>query len=1508
MTVFEIKIKASERNSTNMVFNGKGSDLANIIHKDDTVYTLKQKIAYRLKDEGISANELYIYYEASDYYDYINAENQLIRNSIVDENALKLLNNNITDNDGLFNLSNNTITFRSDKMETKSTFFKPLSVHCIDDDGNYDHLFAVDPFNLTILKKTGGIELYGSSRNSVARDSERLIDCNFKTNGEKIVLTVIKIKDVLKYIEQDKPNVEPKQLIELYYPYFKKYGITTSKEIDEKRSEFKMELDYKKEYFWKYNELIDKYNAFDVNSMTLESGIKSFELIIKNSYTASFPIESIFKNIHANPEIPVVKYNPGYKRENLYRLYTKDTDESGVNIPVYDKRKIINTTEHEITNEEIIMVIKPNNDDIYKNLSLIFNNKGKIIVKGSYIDFFKCDGSEIILETLIEELYKHVQPKIDNVNSFLELTGYRINDFEIQNIKVKNVSLLYNIDVENKITKKTLNDNIYLLQPIFSNDVATQDGTATMLDMRFKRVNNYREPGLDEDIMDFLESNTVETVIQSYIMNKYNLTNVNAINEIERVRSNNMYEIKTIKQGFKTKLKTRNYGKNKSIRYSFIDVTSLDYFDILKQYVCVVTSLILNQDKSNIAIKLAKELRGTKEEEEVDEMKIEDEIEANIIDGLESNDYINIDKNKSYDFQSKDEDIDIDTEDEDIDIDTEEEDDDEITGGEKSKKEIKDYFDERKRRLNPLIFNHIEYSRTCLNNQDKQPVPITTEEKQQITSKSGVISKQDLQKQDVHYICPRYWDMKNDKVVTPEEAEKLKDHIIPKKGKINDEQYIYEFFDKVIHKSQDNDKYKNLYPYDTNIAYNIDGTSSGPFPCCGTKITGDKIKQYPSSYITSYDSHKRLLENQMGFLPELLEKKIFQLDVKSQLNKTYTELNKVTKGVTLLRCGAELSINQSFVACIAKIKNTTIDKLKSELKDHITIDNYPYYNNGTLYPMFMSKDVNLHQELTQKDKESNIYNEFIDINSEVNTKNYKINKDDRKVISDDLSLFFKMLLSSYNSFKEYLSNENEYILDHTLLIDIMLRYDSITEAFMPNLNIVIFEINDLGKLDILTPANTEIKYDDKYDTAFILKRNNLYENIALCDSVNVRQFIITKKNTEDNKTIRNIKTKTSKIVNQIIKLKHDMKGINDKIGFLIPIKIQEMKSILEKNNYKIDHQLVNNQFVTTGVIVKLINGIEDKEYFIPSALEPPVDINGEIIIDNVNGIRNHLHSVDETIKFYSELKKINLGIKLDKALYYENQKQKYIYGFLTNTLQFVPTNKELFTNQWQTKDSINIAYYYSADRTAMLIDNDIKHLKVHNARLENMYYNVFRAIVRYVISNEGLTEKRADVQNIKKIIYNTEKNTIRRSDLEKMLKKLIETKVTFVADPNYKQPSKYTDITTCITKNKDKRICDEDTNTLIIPKNNLNKPSLDNEKYYYTRLADELLRYSHVRKFILEPNQHLNIIDDITHVNDDEIIATETTLRNNLQFSEKTVGRHYPIYIPYKLATSKKSQ
>ena len=36
------------------------------------------------------------------------------------------------------------------------------------------------------------------------------------------------------------------------------------------------------------------------------------------------PLDIIFKIIHSTKDIQLIKYNPGMKKENIYRLYTGD--------------------------------------------------------------------------------------------------------------------------------------------------------------------------------------------------------------------------------------------------------------------------------------------------------------------------------------------------------------------------------------------------------------------------------------------------------------------------------------------------------------------------------------------------------------------------------------------------------------------------------------------------------------------------------------------------------------------------------------------------------------------------------------------------------------------------------------------------------------------------------------------------------------------------------------------------------------------------------------------------------------------------------------------------------------------------------------------------------------------------------------------------------------------------------------------------------------------------------
>ena len=52
------------------------------------------------------------------------------------------------------------------------------------------------------------------------------------------------------------------------------------------------------------------------------------------------PLEVIFKLIHATLEIPLIKYNPAKKQENVYRLFADKVSKDGRKIPYLPKARI----------------------------------------------------------------------------------------------------------------------------------------------------------------------------------------------------------------------------------------------------------------------------------------------------------------------------------------------------------------------------------------------------------------------------------------------------------------------------------------------------------------------------------------------------------------------------------------------------------------------------------------------------------------------------------------------------------------------------------------------------------------------------------------------------------------------------------------------------------------------------------------------------------------------------------------------------------------------------------------------------------------------------------------------------------------------------------------------------------------------------------------------------------------------------------------------------------------
>jgi hypothetical protein len=84
---------------------------------------------------------------------------------------------------------------------------------------------------------------------------------------------------------------------------------------------------------------------------------------------------------------------------------------------------------------------------------------------------------------------------------------------------------------------------------------------------------------------------------------------------------------------------------------------------------------------------------------------------------------------------------------------------------------------------------------------------------------------------------------------------------------------------------------------------------------------------------------------------------------------------------------------------------------------------------------------------------------------------------------------------------------------------------------------------------------------------------------------------------------------------------------------------------------------------------------------------------------------------------------------------------------------------------------------------------------------------------------------------------------------------------------------------------------------LYIPKRNL-VDNADNEHKYYTRLADELLRYRRIRAFMLHPNKYLTFDDIHYNLKDNEMLLFEPDVKEYLEENNRAVAMN--DYIKYK--------
>ena len=756
------------------------------------------------------------------------------------------------------------------------------------------------------------------------------------------------------------------------------------------------------------------------------------------------------------------------------------------------------------------------------------------------------------------------------------------------------------------------------------------------------------------------------------------------------------------------------------------------------------------------------------------------------------------------------------------------------------------------------------YSRVCPWNKRRQPVILTEEEKNRIDrehpgSYNGNAIKYGSDPNNQYwYICPRYWDLKNNTSLTEEEAKSGKyGGIIPQDAKTAPVgKNIWEFNEPAYHVDK-NGNYIDLSPGFLKKDIHPDGLQ---VPCC-FKIWKDPAKnltdavvlpkQDVDEYIKGPDKFP-IEENRFGYLPFIVQKFIDTDNKTCQISATNKNLKKDQP--CYLRKGPENSKNKSFVACIADVYSEQNDNvtltinefINNKLINMLTADTFVSLQNGSLISEFQSPNMDdINNTSVENIRDTAIYLKLKNSNT----------------------VYLKRIVSALQNFIEFLKAPRSHI-DYTYLWDLICQPNDL--LFKKGVNLVILNLpqdDTTANINIICPTNyySISKYDPTKDTMLIMQKYEYFEPIYIVvdqSKTNIVSIATTKLYTPSLMTkIPNLNTLANTIQDIYRSMCKPMPSLPKvfkykEIKFKRNVSLEQSIAILNKYKFTIQSLVVNYDDKVIGL------NIENDQMagFIPCF--PSGIISSYELVDLENDER--LMNLEETIQFLKAVSVNTNGEILCKPVV-KIVEDKLIVGVLTETNQFIALiEPELNTDQ-SIKHTIDDENFVQVDKiiqTSNEVDKSREEY-VKKIHLETELYTAFRNKLRTLINNFKNKKVRDEMETISMSV-----NMIYYLQLEKMIlliKNLMTSEVEFVP------------VTPQNIKHIESNLKDGDI--LMIPKSNL-LSNLDNEEIYYSKLADELIRYNRVKQFMFKPKMFLSFTDLKYNLSSDEIILLQSLLTN----------------------------
>jgi hypothetical protein len=1521
-----------------------------LIHTDDSIRIIKTKILKEIGQNKYAYEELCLFgniKHTPNIYNLYNSITQNEKNAFTSEHMAQVIVNLNIDESNLNVLPKKRKYIYEDLLQFQNMqrdFL--LSISLGRKFAKYrDYLYSANPYGLISEK-----EKYVSDDNNELITFENTLLLNYgKMDNNNIFLCIA--EDVFDYAIDN--GYDEEYISEMYFPLLFQSGVITKNELQRQKEEIikKSKANVDDQRFKLYEMVSMFYNIFRGRTKDLvydERGIKSFEIIFNTGLNQEIPLEIIFKNIHASKKIPLIKFNPGSLRENLYRLYSEKISRNGKKIPHLSENAINQLSKKIGKGRQISLYVQNEYTiaDVNKNIDIYidFEHNGNIRVHGDLNESCLHDELNKIIESALN-------PVIQNINGILQQSGYVIQlftDIDHENIEVVTMKYVSKIQISKDIVLKTYTNCLSSVFNIINTDI---NSGARLI---FKRVDNYKEMDEKKILIKrvYDETQNLESIINELIQT-YKITDevakkmvVDYFSEITEIRG------KIIENPGFPVLITMEPLENRLI-IEIDNIKSIEYLLILHIY--IDSFLRITQDPSSTSVSLEDInnscLKVKALKKDVDKSHIENVITTNtvishapqlkMIEEVDVDVDVDEDDDNALFYEDDDEYI--------VEMDEEvgEEKDDLLEdsaqpvveeGSEKivedtekstesspggifysdessGKESIKEggmveedspivrnkidgmklsnpnIFEERIKKRDPKLFftkdgNYSAYSRSCESNIRRQPVVLTDEEKKNIDenhkgSYNHAIRYGSDPNKRFWYICPRYWCLLTNSSITEEEVKSGKcGKIIPRgeEGKtVPPGHYVYEFNHPEEHQRKDG-TYIEHYPGFLDKKKHSDGYC---LPCCFTKWDSEYMRkrkqqcnqdekpgqsdieqtQKTGNYIMGIDKYP-LDKNRWGFLPFSVQS-FLQTNNSECVSKTNPAvINSNTH--CLLRYGVERSKTQSFISCIADVYANihkledipSLTEMKNILAGAITLDNFLQYHNGSLVSIFKPKQ--LIDEIDVDKYSDSEFMKSIDTNNQVQYD------------------FLEITIASYENFIEFIKSDDA-IIDHTYLWDCITQPNS--SIMKEGVNLVIMELTNkdiTDNMEILCPTNSQssILYDSRKKTLILLKHGEYYEPIYLYhESPNL---II--KTFDEHNSPKNIKKILTIIQKSTQNYCSSRPSLPNSYEFKMNMPAKELSSLLKREKYYVESQVLNYQNKVIGLLVKQNSESKTHIYIpcLPSA-----------VLSNIQ--RKFMEDKDIWNDYKTTVKELtNIHSASDGKVYCKPImkiiEEGLIVGILTETNQFVQINNPIENTTDDGLIPINETNYTVADNiitNTNKLDNE-RVETVKKIKLESQFYDVFRSTIR-ILLNDYIN------RNVRKQVFELIENRtfIHKEKLKKMeeiLKRLSKSKIGF-SDIDEKILMKLENITSCSsTCNKDgsdsKIYCLSENNNdcqFIIPNKHL-VSGVSNENIYYGRISDELLRYKRVQLFMLYPKTYLNIGHNEYKINSDEFILLQSLL------------------------------